>query len=98
MPVITDGGVRLADGPAGEELVSISSAFGTDVCPAFAGNELRGEPVPNLGAVWLERLHTWGIPLGSLVLAGFVVWFFGRRQKWREHHKPLPAIFPTFGR
>lgn len=98
VPVITDGGVRLADGPGGEELVSISSAFGTDVCPAFAGNELSGEPVPNLGAVWLERLHTWGIPLGALVLAGFVVWLFGRRQNWREHSKPLPAIFPTFGR
>ena len=98
VPVITDGGVRLADGPAGEELVSISSAFGTDVCPAFAGNELRGEPVPNLGAVWLERLHTWGLPLGVLVLAGFLVWVFGRRQNWREHHKPLPAIFPTLGR
>lgn len=98
VPVITDGGVRLANGPAREELVSISSAFGNDVCPAFAGNELRGEPVPNLGAVWLERLHTWGIPLGVLVLAGFVVWLFGRRQHWREHPKPLPAIFPTFGR
>jgi hypothetical protein len=80
VPVITDGGVRLADGPAGKELVSISSAFGTDRCPAFAGNELRGEPVLNLGAVWLERLHTWGIPLGLLVLAGLVVWWFGRRQ------------------
>lgn len=98
VPVITDGGVRLANGPAGDELVSISSAFGPDPCPAFAGNELRGDPVPNLGAVWLERLHTWGMPLGVLVLAGLAVWLFGRRQNWREHQKPLPAIFPTFGR
>ncbi len=98
VPVITDGGVRLANGPAGTELMSISSAFGQGSCPSFAGNELQGEPVSNLGAVWLERLRTWGLPLAVLVLAGLVTWWLGRRQNWREHPKPLPAIFPTFGR
>lgn len=98
VPVITDGGVRLANGPASDELVSISSAFGQGICPSFAGNELQGEPVPNLGAVWLERVRAWGLPLAVLVLVGLAVWWFGRRQNWREHPKPLPAIFPTFGR
>ena len=98
VPVITDGGVRLANGPAGDELVSISSGFGRGICPSFAGNELQGVPVSNLGAVWRERLRTWGLPLAVLVLIGLAVWRFGRRQNWREHPKPLPAIFPTLGR
>jgi hypothetical protein len=98
VPVITDGGVRLANGPAGDELVSISSGFGRGICPSFAGDELQGVPVSNLGAVWRERLRTWGLPLAVLVLIGLAVWGFGRRQNWREHPKPLPAIFPTLGR
>jgi hypothetical protein len=78
--------------------VSISSGFGRGICPSFAGDELQGVPVSNLGAVWRERLRTWGLPLAVLVLIGLAVWGFGRRQNWREHPKPLPAIFPTLGR
>ncbi len=99
VPVITDGGVRLANGPAGDELVSISSAFGHGRLPGLRRERAAGRPgaQPRQPCGWSGcgpgacRWACWSSP-------ALAVWWFGRRQNWREHPKPLPAIFPTFGR
>ena len=83
LPVTTDDGIRPAVDVLGDDLVTVSSRYGS-ACVAFAGNELRGTPAVDTVAVWQERLWVWGGRL--LVLAGIValVWWFTRGRSWRD--------------
>ncbi len=97
-PVITDNrSLSLAGGPR-DPLVRLSSDFGTDVCPAFPGDAIQGAPVANSGAVWAERVRTWGLPLAGVVLVGLLVWWKGRRQQWKRDLGSLPFIYQVGGR
>lgn len=82
-PVKTDGFVRWAPGEFGEDLVSVSSRYGS-ACVTFAGDELRGTAVVNGRALWQERVWLWGGRGLVLLAVGGAVWWFTRGRAWRE--------------
>jgi hypothetical protein len=98
LPVATDDRIRKAVIALGDDLVSVSSRYGSP-CVAFAGNELRGEPVADTAAVWQERLWVWGGRLLVLLGIGTLIWWFTRRRSWNEGagSGPVPYFLPTRG-
>ena len=96
VPVTTDGAARSLD-PTQDDLVALSSAFGSP-CLAVPGGGLQGEPTANTAAVWSERVRT-ALPWLLLVLAGgFVLWRFSRGRPWAAGHEQLPPMPPPYGR
>lgn len=82
LPVSTDAGrVAATWAGGGERLVSFSRRFGGEVCPAFAGDELRGEPVANRAAVIREWAWSYGLPAAGVLAVLGGVWWWSRRPR-----------------
>ncbi|HET7762367.1 MAG TPA: hypothetical protein VFL46_08410 [Phycicoccus sp.] len=97
-PVVTDDGAfRPAGDPDGGDLVTLPPPLAGG-CPALAGNELQGTPLPNTAALWAQRLRTWGLPLAGLVAVLALAWWWSRRRGgWTRPLPRLPFIYPTAG-
>ena len=97
VPVTTDGVARSLDPARHDDVVALSSGFGSP-CLALAGGVLPGQPVPNTVAVWSERARTAGPWLLVVVAGGLLLWRFSRGRPWAAGHEQLPPMPPPYGR